>query len=59
MSTARSEVDRKMRAMRTGILRGWSDGAIHGRIPIISPILGAIRGWIRTTITLFREDFAA
>ncbi len=48
-----------MRAMRTGILRGWSEGTIHGRIPIVSPILGAIRGWIRTTITLFREDFAA
>lgn len=59
MTTARSEADRKMRAMRTGILLGWSEGTIHGRIPLLSPIIGACRGWLRTTIALFREDFAS
>ena len=45
--------------MRRGIDLGWSEGAIHGRIPVVSPILGAIRGWLSTTITLFKEDFAS
>jgi len=55
----RSEVSRKMRAMRAGIYRGWSDGLTYGRVPILSPLIGAIRGWYRTTITLFQEDFAS
>jgi len=57
--TVRSEVSRKMRAMQTGIYRGWSEGLIHGRVPILSPLIGAIRGWYRTMITLFQEDFAS
>ncbi len=48
-----------MRAMRRGIDRGWAEGQIHGNIPILSPIAGAIRGWYRTTIMLFKEDFAS
>jgi len=55
----RSEVKRKMRAMRTGINQGWAEGALLGRIPLLSPIAGAVKGWIRTTITLFREDLAS
>lgn len=54
-----SEVSRKMRAMKQGIDRGWSEGTIHGKIPILSPIVGAIRGWYRTMIALFKEDFAS
>ena len=45
--------------MRRGIDLGWSEGALHGRIPVLSPICGAIRGWYRTTITLFKEDLAS
>lgn len=57
--SARSEWKRKTRAMRRGIDLGWSEGAIHGRIPVVSPIFGAIRGWYRTTITLFKEDLTS
>ena len=59
MASASSDARRKMRAMRQGIDRGWAEGQIHGNIPILSPIAGAIRGWYRTTITLFKEDFAS
>lgn len=45
--------------MRRGIDLGWYEGTINGRIPVLSPILGAIRGWICTTILLFKEDFAS
>ena len=45
--------------MRRGIDLGWSEATINGRVPVLSPILGGIRGWIRTTITLFKEDFAS
>ena len=45
--------------MRRGIDLGWYEGITNGRVPVLSPILGAIRGWIRTTITLFKEDFAS
>ncbi|MDD4256204.1 MAG: hypothetical protein PHP59_12635 [Methanofollis sp.] len=55
----RSEWKRKTRAMRRGIDQGWAEGALLGRVPILSPLLGAIRGWYRTTITLFKEDLAS
>ena len=45
--------------MRRGIGLGWYEGTINGRIPVLSPIFGAIRGWYRTTITLFKEDLAS
>ena len=57
--SARSEWKRKTRAMRRGIDLGWYEGITNGRVPVLSPIVGAIRGWIRTTITLFKEDFAS
>jgi hypothetical protein len=58
-ASVRSETSRKMRAMKHGIHLGWSEGAIHGKIPILSPILGAIRGWYRTTIIILKEDLAS
>jgi len=45
--------------MRRGIDQGWYEATINGRVPVLSPILGGIRGWIRTTITLFKEDLAS
>jgi hypothetical protein len=45
--------------MRRGIDQGWYEATINGRVPVLSPIVGAIRGWIRTTIALFKEDFAS
>ena len=58
-TSVRSDMSRKMRAMQRGIHLGWSEGAIHGKVPILSPIIGACKGWFRTTITLFKEDLAS
>lgn len=58
-SPVRSEWKRKTRAMRRGIDQGWYEATINGRVPVLSPILGGIRGWIRTTIALLKEDLAS
>jgi hypothetical protein len=43
--------------MRDAIRRGQADGQIHGKFSLLSPIYGAIRAWVRTTIQLLREDW--
>lgn len=48
----------KYRRMKGAIMRGWAEGEIHGKVPVLSPLAGMVRYWISETVAMFREDLA-
>ena len=55
----KAEASRKADHIIRAIRRGQASGALHGRLPVASPIIGACRGWWRATIALLKEDLSS
>lgn len=51
------EAQEKFKRIKTSMDRGKLEGQLYGRIPIISPIFGALKGWVVETVRILKNDF--
>ncbi len=57
MGTPRKQEARmKYARIKSAMESGRAHGEVYGRIPFVSPIFGAVRGWAKESFTLFLND---
>lgn len=57
MVTPRKEEARaKYARIKSAMDAGRAHGEAYGKIPIVSPIFGAVRGWAKESYALFMND---
>ncbi len=52
----RTEARTKYARIKSAMEAGRAHGETYGKIPLISPIFGAVRGWAKESFTLFSND---
>ena len=46
----------KYTSIKTAMEAGRLQGEVYGKIPVLSPIFGAIKGWCSGVMSLLRSD---
>ncbi len=50
------EAKTKYKRIKASMDRGKLEGQLYGRIPLLSPIFGAFRGWLTETVRILKSD---
>lgn len=52
----KTEARDKFQSIKTAMEAGRLQGEVYGKIPVLSPIFGAIKGWCSGVMSLLRSD---